>query len=538
MKSYIYVLSIISILNIGKADFFDYGTIITGRPTDNSITLNILAKNTLIYYIEYGTSIGSYEYKTPTDTSVYPEPSVLKIENLSPDKTYYYRIQYKDKSANNFSASSEYFFSTQRGKGKKFSFTILSDTHLYDKKGSSGCMMATMQNMERDSADFIIDMGDTFGDDHNPTTITDEEVKKLHLNLLPYFGILCHSSPLYLCIGNHEGENGYYLLQTPPDNLATYETKWRTKYYPNPYPDGFYSGNDEIEPNGIGRPQNYFAYEWGDALFVILDVYRYYTANEKPQKWDWTIGEKQYFWLKNTLEQSKAKYKFVFAHHTHGQGRGAATTAMLYEWGGYDDAAKTKYTFDKNRPGWGKPIHQLMTDNGVQIFFQGHDHVFSKETVDGLVYQECPMGADSTYEIGYLANADAYTGIQLDGSGYLRVTVSSDESKVDYVKSYLTKDETDSLKNGMTGYSYTVKSKISDINETTGIKPEFELYPNPANDFIYIFNQIGNIEIYNIFGVKIRDGITGNNSKIDISLLDKGIYFVKNGNKIIKFVKI
>ena len=35
-----------------------------------------------------------------------------------------------------------------------------------------------------------------------------------------------------------------------------------------------------------------------------------------------------------TLEESKARYKFVFAHHVLGTGRGGIEEADLYEWGG------------------------------------------------------------------------------------------------------------------------------------------------------------------------------------------------------------
>lgn len=39
---------------------------------------------------------------------------------------------------------------------------------------------------------------------------------------------------------------------------------------------------------------------------------------------DWSgisLRDAQYKWFKKTLEQSKAKYKFAFAHHVLGTGR-------------------------------------------------------------------------------------------------------------------------------------------------------------------------------------------------------------------------
>ncbi|MCX6250927.1 MAG: T9SS type A sorting domain-containing protein [Bacteroidetes bacterium] len=81
------------------------------------------------------------------------------------------------------------------------------------------------------------------------------------------------------------------------------------------------------------------------------------------------MGNTQYQWLKNTLKNSTEQYKFVFAHHTRGEGRGGILTARYYEWGGYE-ADSITWGFTANRQGWAKPIHQLFVDNGVNIFFQ------------------------------------------------------------------------------------------------------------------------------------------------------------------------
>jgi hypothetical protein len=93
----------------------------------------------------------------------------------------------------------------------------------------------------------------------------------------------------------------------------------------------------------------------------------------------------------------------------------------------------------------------------VNIFFQGHDHLFARELLDGVTYQEVPMPSDSTYQIGMLANADSYTSDQVAGTGHLRVNVSSSEVKVEYIQAYLPKDETGSRKNRQVAFSYIIK---------------------------------------------------------------------------------
>jgi hypothetical protein len=395
---------------------------ILGRPENTSITVNVLFSQSVQVYIEYGTQSGSYPGFTQPVTTVNNEPVEIRLSGLSPDTRYYYRTRYRLPGETNYKPGEERTFTTQRLPGKAFRFTVESDPHPYDKKCYAPLWSIALQNQLTDNADFMIDMGDTFGDDHNPFTVTNKEVQQLHLDARGFFSKVCHSMPFFFCQGNHEGESGFYLLQTPPNNLAVYETLWRKTYWPNPYPDSFYSGNTSEEPYGIGNPENYYAWEWSDALFVVLDAYRYYTVSAKPGKWDWTIGKKQYDWLKSTLEKSKSKFRFVFIHHLLGEARGAVNLARQFEWGGYDQKGTT-WEFTANRPGWEMPIHQLLVKNKVSVLFQGHDHLYAREELDGLVYQTVPMPSDSSYNLGMIANGDAFGGVKLSGSGHIRVTV-------------------------------------------------------------------------------------------------------------------
>jgi len=514
-------------------------TVILGRPTDKSITLSILFDQNVNYYIEYGTSASSYTSSTSTFTNKANVPEEIELTDLKINTKYFYRVRYKTNTVSSFNTSAEYFFQTQREKGSIFTFTIEADEHLYDKKGIRSMYQITLNNQALDKPDFMFSLGDIFGDDHYPSTITSNDLDLLHKDYRQYLGSICHSIPFYISLGNHEGENDFYLNQNPPNNLAIWGTYWRKYYYPNPSPNTFYSGNTDVEPYGVGSPENYYAWTWGDALFVVLDVYRYENINsDKPQNWDWSLGLKQYNWLKTTLETSNSKYKFVFAHHIRGQGRGALTNAKLFEWGGYEADGKT-YGFDKNRPGWGKPIHQLFKDNGVNIFFQGHDHLFAHEILDGVHYQEVPMPSDSTYMIGKLANADAYTSDTLDGTGHIKVSVSTSCVKVDYVKAYLPKDTLDGKhKNREIGFSYTVGTCM-----VTGIE---DMPSNADNDFVHIFpnpaRSIINLsfkipvqkfeaQLYNEVGSLV---MSSNSKQINISNLTEGVYVlvIKTNEKI------
>lgn len=470
------------------------------------MTVSVLFSQTVQVYFEYGLSPNALTTSTAPVAGQAGTPVVVELSPLAANTRYYYRTVYKSGNAAAYQRGPVRTFHTQRAQGERFTFVVEADEHLYDKKGIRSLYQICLQNQARDSADLMFSLGDTFGDDHTPLETTSEDMRALHLDYRQYLGAVCHSTPFLFCLGNHEGETGYWLDQTPPNNIAIYGTQWRKFYYPNPFPNDFYTGNTTQEPHGIGFPENYYAFTWGDALFVVLDVYRDCDVDEKPKNWDWTLGKDQYDWLKNTLETSTAAHKFVFAHHNRGQGRGGALPARGYEWGGYGNNGNGDWEFDKMRPGWAMPIHQLMVTNGVDIFFQGHDHLYAKEVMDGLVYQEVPMPSDTSYEIGVLANADAYTDITLDGSGHLRVTVDANCVTVDYVAAYLPQDTLGAHKNREVRYTYKAGACATPTEGGHSIdSPFFEIFPNPATENLSV--RVKNaaaidrrIELFNLQG--------------------------------------
>jgi len=96
------------------------------------------------------------------------------------------------------------------------------------------------------------------------------------------------------------------------------------------------------------------------------------------------------------------------------------------------------------------PVHQLMIDNGVDIFFHGHDHMYAYEEVDGIAYVEVPKPDDAgytwePYSYGYNENLYPDAISILQNSGYLRVSVTPQQVTVDYVRSYLPGDGTNKI---------------------------------------------------------------------------------------------
>jgi hypothetical protein len=315
----------------------------------------------------------------------------------------------------------------------------------------------TLQLIAADRPDFFLTLGDDFSID-TLKVLNPDTVGGIYSEQRRFLGTIGPSTPIFLVNGNHE-QGAAYLLDGTPDNAAVWVQNARNRNFPQPAPDRFYSG-DEQSVEFIGLLRDYYAWTWGDALFVVIDPYWHSpiavdsenaSGDKKKDKWDITLGGDQYRWFKDTLERSPAKYKFVFAHHVQGTGRGGIELADLYEWGGYND--KGVWEFNTKRPGWELPIQPLMAKNKVTIFFQGHDHLFAKQERDGVIYQECPIPADYTYSA---FNEDAYTsGVTLPNAGYLRVTVSEADVKVEYVRSFLPADESAGQRHGEIAYAYS-----------------------------------------------------------------------------------
>jgi len=439
-----------------------------GRPTATSVTVTASAVKDLDAYFEYGTKAGSYTGKTAQFKYASGVPVHTLIDNLKPNTRYYYRLRYKEAGASAFAARAEHSFMTQRPPGSTYTFVVQFDPHLLEGNDMDAYKLS-LKKMAADNPDFMIDLGDTaFVDRENPGKmgLTAFQAHLTNRNLLArsYFELINHSVPLYLVLGNHEGEWANKLDGTP-NNIAVMNTLTRKKFYPNPEPNGFYSGVSRSEPF-VGLRQSSYAWEWGDALFIALDPYWYAPkAPELAGDWWTTLGKDQYDWLKKTLEGSKAKYKFVFSHNLiggldmKGLMRGGIETVKYLEMGGYN--LDGTWGFDKARPGWAMPIHQLLVAHNATVYFHGHDHLYVKQDLDGMVYQEGPVPArKGIYDATKAAKDYNYiNGKVVGGGGYLRVRVSPDDVKVDYVQTYLPSEEDATHKDGMIGDSYTIKAR-------------------------------------------------------------------------------
>lgn len=447
-----------------------------GIATDRSATLNLEAAAPIQLYAEIGTESGAYTLQTPVVT--YPAGTLAELVLQAPagepplgaNRRYYYRVRHRAPGESTFLARGERTFNTQRPRGAPFTFTITADPHL-DEVTSQPLFTLAMRNILSDAPDFHVDLGDIFMSDKLATilpglSINYGLVEYRAVTLRNNFAEFAHAVPFFFTLGNHEAEYRYVYdadrSAGKDNNVASWNLMARKRYFPTPVPDAFFTGSRETRLIA-GRDElleNYYAWEWGDALLVVLDPFNNTLANPNanpPDNWRWSLGKAQYDWLKTTLQASSAKYKFVFLHHLVGgieSARGGIESAHRYEWGGKN--ADDTEGFVAKRPGWDMPIHQLLVANKVSAVFHGHDHFYGYQQLDGIVYQECPQPGTANFSTASARDGRYEQGVILPNSGYLRVSVGPDQTKVEYVRAALPSQETATLRNRMISHTYTI----------------------------------------------------------------------------------
>jgi hypothetical protein len=455
-------------------------TELLGRPTDTSVTVNVVPSSNGQVYFKYGTTSGVYTDQTSSAGLTSGSPTEVLIQGLTPNTRYYYRLVSSGDGVN-WEDGDEHSFQTQRSQGSTFNFTITSDSHVDIMLGNAAMWTQTMTNVANDHPDFEIDLGDTFAMDSVTTAAGAEQV---YLYQREFFDIVGHSASIFLVSGNHEQQEAWHLDDTgnPATSQPVIGLNAQKKYYVNPVPDAFYSGNPDDSHSYVDGDhllEDYYAWTWGDALLVVIDPYWYtttkpYTGNTgggessdvgSGDRWDWTLGLEQFNWLKQTLEESQAAYKFIFAHHMVGGSqdyvRGGAVPAHICEWGGYNEDGTT-WGWDTERPvaQWGSdPVHQILVENHVSAFFHGHDHQYAYEMRDGVVYQSMPAAGFSGNGFNIYSEG-TYTLEVLPSPGHLRVSISPSQTTVDYVQA-----ATSGGTNGQVVHSYTIDPSIAPVEQ-------------------------------------------------------------------------
>jgi hypothetical protein len=471
-----------------------------GRVSGDGAVVNLVTAESLAGAVRARVRWSEDAVDLPTSPNVSPifasdgptQAIELPITGLASDREYHYLVQYETDDApgvwHDLSESGS--FHSQRPPGRSFEFCVMADAHWgredvnFDLTNLWGanCAASIRQIITSRPYDFCIDLGDS-------VLLTglesQEEVHRHYENYRRVMAPITRRMPVFFVLGNHEQESGFKQrgdpappppLPSPYNNLLgpeQYHQKWATRarltFIPNPrgdtYPQGgegapgydtaaeWGAGDDPWNDGERSHLQNFYAWEWGDALFVVLDPFRYTRVGQftVPRfTSEWRLGPTQLRWLEDVLAGSSARWKFVISHHQVGggligtSGQQTSEGGLIYGRGSAIEAA---------RPGTEQVIiHNLMKQHCVQFFLYGHDHAFSHSVLDGVHYVQCgrPTFINDWYARPGMLNS--YGNVLVQGRnkpwmralytvlGYMRFRVSPGRVAMEWVR---------------TGYSYT-----------------------------------------------------------------------------------
>lgn len=353
------------------------------NPTTNSVTLSVIPATLERIFVEYGPQPGKYTRKTPAKMVEPDTPYAPVLDGLAAGSDYYYRVNCSH------GPRQEHTFRTLRAESADFNFAFATDSHIYqgwlvaekrDNNASLDAFNKTIGNIQAQMSelDFLIIGGDSVqthcrfcpkwsidGETLGRKTVQSQREAELRYRVVRrLYEPLTHSLPVLKVLGNHDGEAGFGDAEGSCDHYDTtqkYCTPARLKFAPNCYPT--YDGG----PDG-----NYYFFETGDVLIVVLDVMRY-TTRMPVSPDDWTLGKIQLAWLDQTLANSSKTWKMVFAEHLVG----GEPDVFCYAYG----RGSVKAT-DNNRPtgrflGEQAIIHDMLQAHNVRLFIYCHDHVFA-----------------------------------------------------------------------------------------------------------------------------------------------------------------
>ena len=273
------------------------------------------------------------------------------------------------------------------------------------------------QRIRADRPEFVVGLGDHFdlhGLEFNSPFFTRGQAESAHGETRALLAEnLATCGAVYQLIGNWEAESGHH-----PPSLRELAIHARRRHQVNPRPD--------TSGLGGGAAEDYYAWRWGDALLLALNV-RGYTPTVHnlggPQYGeggpaDFTLGEPQKRFAEEVLRGSEQRYKIVLLHHVVG-GAAADQANSAYGRGGGNAA----------RVGEQQWLHELMLQTGVQVLFYGHDHVFTDVEVDGIHYT-LPGTTGAPWRFG--PEVTGYANSWPD-AGYGRVQVTPERMRVELV---------------------------------------------------------------------------------------------------------
>ncbi len=441
------------------------------RPTTTSVEVNVIPHLPTLLAVDWGASPGNLPNQTSIVAADPTTPAQIRIEGLSPDTRYHYRLRYRPAAGSTWETGPERTFLTLPGPGSAARVCVTADIHVTNQRAAGQYAMmaqldttlAYMPGWDPEGWHAWLDLGDLVVIRATRVAMDEEETEQRYREAREYVDKAAHSVPFLLVRGNHEEVNGWDYDGTA-NNTAVWSGRMLLKWFPPPLPDGFYSGNGTPFPE-IGIPGNYWACDIGDLRVRALDPFLY--SPRRPHNghgevdgsldgWDWQLGDAQYEWLWGDLTAHRTPYSLLAVHHLtstyagSGQyyGRGGIEVVdwsiagrPTFEWGGQDSTGAD--VLAAKRPAWTHgSVHAMLSSTGNQVVMKGHEHFHARQELDGMVYLTVAKPDDNGDQTGNLWGwrffsfyPESLTHFE-PNSGFVAIRTSPAQATYEYVQTY------------------------------------------------------------------------------------------------------
>ncbi|MHA1835882.1 MAG: metallophosphoesterase [Candidatus Odinarchaeia archaeon] len=229
---------------------------------------------------------------------------------------------YRVKSSN--ITSNIYTFKTAIWLNQSFTFLVFEDNRPQTGYQQPQAFENMINLMISEKPDLVIGVGDYI----RGVGVNEAETRQRWEAFTDETDKLHHTTPIYLAIGNHDTPSKSYFEE----------------YFYHPY---------------IGTLR-YYSFDYGNSHFIIL--------NSEEQGYQGDLSPAQINWLENDLKTTDKKHIFIFAHRP-----------MYPVDGHYDNS------FNQNQTllNW---METLFEEYKVDIFFAGHEHLYTRQEANGFIH--------------------------------------------------------------------------------------------------------------------------------------------------------
>ena len=333
----------------------------------------------------------------------------VALSGLSPNTTYCYRIFSAGTAPIDFLGSNpspEFTTLPPTAGTRPFTFDVLGDWGDTTNSGvNNGSVNQNQANIDAEiatsGAQFAISVGDTAYMGGSQTNYGDLYQTGINVSAVfapEYWAVPGQTIPLMQTDGNH-GMNSTSLAVWPEDVSAASS-------------GGLYSMVNYPSIDGtraISYPTTAYAFSAGGVRFYMLEASwgnsnvgtasggacgSYCKIYQVDHDAHWTVTAAEYQWLARDLAAHQGGLKFAFFHFP------------LHS----DDATEPDDAYLDNTPSSAFSLEQLLHDNGVELAFSGHAHIYQRNIASpgGVTNYVSGGGGGKAVPVSGCSTTDAY----------------------------------------------------------------------------------------------------------------------------------